>query len=410
MIFRMAWRNVWRNPRRSVLTAAAIAFACTLLIFMLSFQFGSYAAMINASVKINTGHLQIQAAGYQATGDIRRVVEMPRSIKATLEALPQVTTVAPRAAAFSLVSSDTRSYGVMVVGVDPARERQGSRIADLVHQGAFLQADEPAGAVIGHHLAAILKVRPGDQIVLLGQGRDGSMAANLFEIKGIFRSGMDRLDRTMVYIPLATFQATFSMDEAVHQLVVMLDDLEDVAAVREAFSEAARGEPHREDLRVLDWTELQPGLKESIQLDLISGAIFYLVLVVVVAFSIMNTFLMAVMERTREFGVMTALGTTPGRLLRLVLTESCCLTLVGLIAGMTAGALVTLYFQHHGIDLAGAAELLGQFGISGRMYPRLSALSLAIGPLLVLAITLLAALVPALRVSRLRPVEALVHT
>lgn len=410
MILRMAWRNVWRNPRRSLLTAAAIAFACILLIFMLSFQFGSYATMINASVRLSTGHLQVQAAGYQANHDIRKVVASPVRLAAALTRIRHATVVMPRAAAFGLMSSEQRSYGVQVMGVDPVKERQGARIADLVYRGDYLAEDDPRGIVIGHHLAANLKVVTGDEIVLLGQGRDGSVAADILTVRGMFRSGMDRLDRALAYMPLATFQETFSMGGAVHQLVVMVDDLAHVAEAAQAIRTAIDSVGAADRLRVLDWTALQPGLRESIQLDLISGAIFYLVLVIVVAFSIMNTFLMAIMERTREFGVMTALGTSPVRLIRLVLTESCCLTLVGLLAGMVLGGLLTLYFQSYGIDLTDASELLGQFGISGRMYPRLSALSLSLGPLAVLVITLLAALGPALRVGRLKPVEALRHT
>jgi ABC-type antimicrobial peptide transport system permease subunit len=163
-------------------------------------------------------------------------------------------------------------------------------------------------------------------------------------------------------------------------------------------------------LAVLDWDELMPGLSQSILIDLISGLIFYGLLLVVVAFSILNTFLMAVLERTREFGVMMALGTSRNRLTRLLLTESMLLTGVGIGLGIVLGCAVTLFFQSHGIEMSEAAELLQQFGISGTLYPRLSWLSASIGPILVLFITFLTAVYPALRVRRLTPVEAMRHT
>ena len=160
-------------------------------------------------------------------------------------------------------------------------------------------------------------------------------------------------------------------------------------------------------MTVLDWDELMPGLQQSIAMDLIGGLIFYLLLVLVVAFSILNTFMMAIFERTREFGVLMAIGTTPGRLTKVLLIESITMTLIGIGTGIIAGSLVTLYYQAYGIDFSGASELLSQFGITGRMYPRLSWLSALSGPLGVLIITFLAALYPALKVRRLQPVEAM---
>ena len=149
-----------------------------------------------------------------------------------------------------------------------------------------------------------------------------------------------------------------------------------------------------------------PGLRQSIEMDLISGIIFYFLLLVV-AFSILNTFLMAIFERTREFGVMMAIGTTPGRLTRVLLIESMSLTAIGILAGIALGCVITVYFQIHGIDFTGASELLSQFGITGRMYPKLSLLSALSGPAAVLIITFFAALYPALKVRRMRPVEAM---
>jgi len=150
-----------------------------------------------------------------------------------------------------------------------------------------------------------------------------------------------------------------------------------------------------------------PGLRQAIEMDLVSGLIFYGLLIIVVAFSILNTFLMAIFERTKEFGVMMAIGTTPRRLTKVLLIESMAMTLIGIIAGIILGIGITYYFQVHGIDFSGGSELLSQFGITGRMYPKLSLLSVSIGPFMVLFFTFFAALYPALKIRRLRPVEAM---
>jgi ABC-type lipoprotein release transport system permease subunit len=159
---------------------------------------------------------------------------------------------------------------------------------------------------------------------------------------------------------------------------------------------------------VIAWQELLPGLLEGIQLDMIIAATMYVILILVVAFSILNTFIMAVFERTREFGVMMAIGTTPGRLVRILLLESAFLTLVGGVVGITLGAVVTTYYSNVGISFGEeAAEYMAQFGLPPRLHPELSLFTATFGPAFVFIITMLAALIPALRIRRLRPVEAL---
>jgi len=406
---KMAWRNIWRNPRRTFLTAAAIAFASLLLIFMISFQFGSYETMINTSVKIQAGHLQIQAQGYQDKKEIRQVVPDPKKIGLILDNIPDVQAHTSRATAFALVSSRDRTYGVLVVGVDPVQESQVSTLANLIRTGEYLSSEDLDQALIGKLLAKNLNVKPGDELTILGQGRDGSIAAAIVQITGVYSSGLDNFDRSAIHIPLKTFQDVFAMQGAVHEVVVIGKSLSDVPAIKAAIVKQLDTSGQSKQLTALDWQELMPGLVEAIKLDLISGLIFYGILVLVVAFSILNTFLMAIFERTREFGVMMAIGTTPGRLTKLLLIESISLTAIGVGAGMLLGTALTFYFQVHGLDFAGSSELLSQFGITGRMYPKLTLLSLLIGPGLVMAITSLAALYPALKIRRLKPVEALTH-
>ena len=403
----MAWRNIWRNPRRTILTVCAITFASVLLVFMLSFQFGSYETMINTSVKISTGHLQVQAEKYQEKKSIRFVIPDPRAIGEIVDQIPEVAAYTFRGQAFSLISSKDRTYGVVVTGIDPVKETNVSRLKKLVREGNFLSADDVNLAVVGRLLAKNLRVKIGDELTLLGQGRDGSIAATVVQVKGIFSSGIDEFDRSAMQIPLAAFQDTFSMDEAVHEVVVIGKSLSDVSRIKAKLKAALSGLNSRKPLKVLDWQELMPGLRQAIEMDLVSGLIFYGLLIIVVAFSILNTFLMAIFERTREFGVMMAIGTTPRRLTKILLIESISMTLIGILAGILIGIGVTYYFQINGIDFSGGSELLSQFGITGRMYPKLSFLSVSIGPFMVLFFTLIAALYPALKVRRLRPVEAM---
>lgn len=403
---KMALRNIFRNPRRTILTILAISFACLLLVFMLSFQFGSYEAMINTTVKISTGHLQVQARGYQDDRHIWQTIDDPSHVARILDAMPDITAWTFRAQAFSLVSSAKRTDGVLITGIDPNREKHVSTITSLIREGAYLTDDDAYGALLGKKLAKNLGVSVGDDLTVLGQGRDGSVAASVITVKGIFESGVDAVDRNTLMMRLNDFKDMYFMNKGVHQAVITVASLKQVAPVKRALQQKLGAS---DGLAVLDWMEIMPGLLQSIQMDLVSGAIMYLILVIVVAFSIFNTFLMAIFERTREFGVMMAMGTSPLRLMKLVLMESTAMTLLGIGLGMILGTAITLYFQHKGIYIPGTEEIFEQYGIPDRLYPKLSWITLFAGPLVVFVITFISSIFPALKLRSLKPVEAMNH-
>ncbi|HQO77826.1 MAG TPA: FtsX-like permease family protein [Thermodesulfobacteriota bacterium] len=406
---RMAWRNIWRNRRRTVLTLSAIAFATVLLVFMLSFQFGSYDVMINTAVRIHTGHVQVQARGYHENNDIRLVVTNYQMIGDRIKTIPSVQAYTYRANAFSLVSSKNRTYGAIVTGIDPPREAAVSTTASTMRQGVFLSEGDFNQTVLGELLAANLKVTVGDEVTILGQGRDGSIAATVAEVKGIYRSGQDEFDRGSLQIPLAFFQEVYAMPDAVHEVVAVCHSLSDVDTVKAILIADLATITSPYSLVVLGWKELMPGLAQGIAIDLVSGIIMYLLLVFVVAFSILNTFLMAIFERTREFGVMMAIGVSPNRLARLLFLEAILMTALGVLIGIIGGSLLTWYFQIHGITLEGVAEIARQYGLSSTMYPRLTLVTASVGPAAVMVITCLSALYPTLKVRKLRPVEAMTY-
>jgi len=363
--------------------------------------------MINASVRIHTGHLQVQAKGYHDKKSMRLVVPDPSAVGKLMDGVPEVKAYTFRADAFSLASSKERTYGALVIGVDPVRESQVSTLKQLIRQGNYLAEHDTNQALVGELLAKNLRVEVGDEVTILGQGRDGSIAATVVRVKGIYKSGMEDFDRSSIHVPLKLFQDVYAMRGTVHEVVAVGTALKQVSEMKKAIQAGLRKLDQQNTLVALDWDELMPGLLQAIKLDLVSGIIFWFILIVVVAFSILNTFLMAIFERTREFGVLMAIGTSPGRLTRLLLIESAAMTIIGIIVGTIFGCLLTWYFQIHGINLGGASELMSQYGISGRMYPQLSLITALSGPGAVLIITLLTALYPAFKVRRLRPTEAM---
>jgi ABC-type lipoprotein release transport system permease subunit len=404
LLLRLAWRNLWRHARRTWLTASAIAFAAMLLVFMITLQLGAYDMIVDTTLRTYMGQMQIQRAGYLDKPQLRTSIPAARVLAAELRAKTGLNAVAVRANGFALASSGARSYGVPVIGVEPEFEANVSTLPKLVKQGRYLARPEAPEVVLGAALARNLQIRLGDELTLLGSGRDGSVAATVLPVVGIFDSGNPELDRHVVQMPLATFQEVFSMGDAAHAIVISGPDLDSIARTQ---MRVAAHLPADSGLVLLGWEQLLPGVKQLIEADMMQNWFTYIVLIVVVTFSILNTFLMSVLERTREFGIMLALGATPLRIGALVMLESALLTLIGLGIGVALGGGIAWYFYIEGFTFPGMAEIYAQFGLPGVITPKLSVLTFTLGPSVIFVFTLVAALYPALRIRRLQPVEAM---
>ncbi len=401
---RMAWRNLWRHKRRTWLTVGAMIFSNLLLVFLISLQFGSYRMMIDNTLKAYTGHMQIQRVGYNDDPKIRNsfdaVIPLANKVRKQLNS----DMVAARAIAFAMTSSDMRSYGLQIVGVEPQFEPRVSTLPGLINKGHYFTDLNAEEIIIGSVLARNLRVDIGDELTLLGSGHDGSFAASVVIVTGIFESGNADIDRSMAQLPLGYFQSLFGMDDQGHSIVINAKDLPLVTTLHQQVSAIVS---QRKELTVLDWNKLQPGLQQAIKADMASAWFMYAVLIVLVAFSVLNTQLMSVLERTREFGTMMALGVKPARLSTLVITETFLMSSLGLALGAALGTALAYYLSIVGFSYPGMAEMAGKFNLPDRMYPSLSLLSIFLGPGIVFLCSLLASLYPALRLFLLQPVSAM---
>ncbi len=403
MIAALAWRNLWRQPRRTLLSSLAIAFVTIFLIFMPSWQNGTYNAMIENTLRLFDGYAEVQAPGYHNDPQIRTTIHDPQALLTRLQALPGVRTASPRALSYALLTAGNHSYGAQIVGVQPDTEPGVSTIPRNVHQGRYLKGLDSGEIVLGETLAKNLRLHVGDRVTLLGLGRDGSLAADSLRLVGIFRTGIQDMDRLMAEMPLGRFQDTFSMPKQIHVIALggrSLSRLQTSLAPVEAIAK-------QNGLVTLDWKQLQPGLLQGILLDMSTGAMLYLATVLVVAFSLLNSLLMSVLERTREFGMLMALGMRPGSIGGLVWIETLFMLLLGLSVGILLGYLVTDYFAHVGIYFGESQQLFAQFGLPGAMYPAINWFTLLAGPAIIAVAIILAGLYPVLRIRRLEPVPAM---
>lgn len=404
IILHLAWHNLWRSPRRTWLTASAIAFSSMLLVFMISVQLGAYDMMIDTSLHVYTGQMQVQRQGYLDKPQMQKGIPAAQALADELRRVSGLTAIAVRAQGFALASSGTRSYGVPVIGVEPEHEQQVSTIGRMIKTGHYLSSTRSQEAVLGAALARNLKLKVGDELTLLGSGRDGSIAATVVSVVGIFASGNPELDRHIVQIPLHDFQEVFSMRDEAHMIVISGSDMKQLPQTARRIAAQL---PAGQDLVLLDWPQLLPGIKQAIQADMVQNWFTYIILIVVVTFSILNTFLMSVLERTREFGIMLALGMSPRQLGLLVMLESLLLTLLGLAIGLLIGGGIAVWLHFEGFSFPGMAEIYAQFGLPGEIHPKLTVASFLLGPSVILAFTMLAALYPVLRIRKLQPVEAI---
>jgi len=400
----LAWRNIWRHPRRTWLTVSAMVFSNCLLVFMNCLQAGMYQLMIDSTLDIFTGHIQLQAPGYLDEPDIRKSIPRIQSQAARVREELEGVAVSARASGFALASSDERSYGIQLIGVQPESEALVSTLPGLINQGRYLQVSDQKTVVIGSVLARNLKVGLGDELVILGSGRDGSMAADVLTIVGILESNMPDIDRNMAFITLDYFQDVFFMQDSGHSIVIHVEDFSLIAT---KAAQLNRYFAQNDDLVVLDWETLEEGLRQAIEADLVSAWFIYAVLIVLVAFSVMNTQLMSVLERTREFGIVMALGVRATHMVRQVLLEAGLLATLGLLLGVSLGALLVLIISQTGLAFPGMEEVMGRFNLPDRLYPELTLFALFLGPAIVFMSSMLAALYPALRLYLLQPIEAM---
>lgn len=405
----IAWRNLWRNPRRTWLTAAGIAFGLAIVVFVMSYQAGVYDAMVDLASRFGSGHVQVQHPGYRDDPRIRNSMAGGTELTRRLEGLPEVAAAAPRAEAFALISAtsaagEERSFGAQVLGVDPKLEPGVSDFAASLAAGTYLAA---AGeAALGAGLARNLGVAVGDELVVLGTGLEGGVAAVALNVGGIFETGLADVDRSVVMMRLAAMQEAFNMGDAVHRVALRAASIPAVPALTDAVRQALAGE----ELAVLDWKALMPDMEQSVRLDMAMGDLMFGMLLILVAFTIANALLMTVFERTREFGMLLAIGMRPASVMAMLQIEALAMWALGAALGVGLVLGPVVYLQKYGFPVGDAMSEMGgsmNFPLPDRLYAALDARALLLSPAVLCAATLAAALFASLRLRTMRPVDAL---
>ena len=401
MIWRLAWRGLWRNPRRTLLVIASVAVGIAGCFVTIAINSGMGAQMVETAIQTELGHVQIHVAGFEADPELRRTLPNGASRSTgALQTIEHVRAWSRRIRGQGLVNSPRASVGVRVVAVEPAREAQVSSLARSIVLGSWL-GEEPRRIVVGVDLAKRLRVGIGSKVVLSVQDLAGDLTGQAFRVGGLLRTASREHNLGIVLLPLAEAQALFGLGDAVSEIVLVADTRRDVESVRSTLVLALGKE-----VEVRSWDELQPRLVFMVDTFDQMAWVIYAGVFIAMAFGIANVLLMSVYERTREIGVMMAMGMRPARVVITVVAESLVVTLLGLGFGLGIGVGSVLLLSD-GIDLSLFAAGLETMGVGTRIVPVLRANDV-VAPLAmaVLAATLASAW-PAMRAASLRPSQAL---
>jgi ABC-type lipoprotein release transport system permease subunit len=400
LLFRLAWRNVLRNRRRSAVILVAIAVGLWAMLVFAGFTRGWSDDVSRNAIETLTGHLQIHAPGYLQDPSVDHVMSAPGEALRELLDGEAVAAWASRVRVPAVVMSERETAGVTLVGIDPAREEGLSFIADAVKEGRHLAGAGDDGIVLGRKLAERLGTGLGKRVVIMSQAADHSVVDRGFPIVGLYRADRSITEMTFVFVGREVAQEMLGLGTGVSEVAVTLRDPTRVGA----FVERVRAVTAGSDVQ--PWTALEPMAQAMVALGAAWIWMFYVVMYIAMAFGLVNTLLMAVLERTREFGLLQALGMRPHLIVRQVLAESSVLLAVGVLAGaLLAGA--TLALLHDGIDLSALAAGAEMWGMSKVIYPALSASDVVSAIVFIAILGALASLYPALRAARKVPVEAI---
>jgi putative ABC transport system permease protein len=403
-VMTMAWRNVWRNTRRSGVTIGAMTFSLLMMICTTSFYEGLIVKMEANIIEVEMGDIQIHVKDYLNKPSIYGSIEGANDVAEALEAKRYQTS--QRYLGSGLVASSETSSGAALFGVNVSDDADVSLVFERVTDGKWLDAEDPRGVVIGRLLARTLGVTIDDELVLLGQAADGSMANDLYRVRGILGSISEVTDRGGVFMLTDSFVDFYAMRGDAHRLVVRRPVGTELPEALAEVKKITGGQA----LEIKSWRELSPILATMVDSALQLLQLGFLVIYVAVVILLLNAMLMAIFERIREFGIMKAIGVSPGSVLQLILTEGAIQALVAVVLALSLSIPALWYLVNVGIDLGrlGGVSVMGM-SLDPVWKGVVSVKTFTMPLTTMMIIVVLGILYPAIKAARITPLEAIHH-
>ena len=402
MILLMAWRNIWRNKARSMVIMLSVAIGLLAGIGVLALYKGMMKSRVRTVIDSEVAHLQLHHADFKKDYHPAYLLPGANALLQKVQSYPEVKMAVPRSLAQGMLVTTTGSAGVQINGVVPQLEYGASHLREKLITGEGFHEAKKNEILIGKKLADKMKLKTGSKLVLTFTDTADNLVSSAFRVAGIYQSGNAPLDEANVYVLLTTLNELLLTGDGFHEIAILLNRDEDLQAVQEKLRSAYPS------LLVESWKEISPETELMVKTVDEYSYIIMIVILVALAFGILNTMLMSVLERTKEIGMMVALGTPRLSIFLLVLLETVFLTIAGTPIGLLAAYLITGHYQKHGLDLSGMGkDMMASFGFDTTIYPSFPWEKLIIILILVVGTALLSCLLPALKALRLKPVEAL---
>ena len=403
---KLAWRNMWRNWRRTAIALVAIVLGLVLLLAFDGLIKGSDQAIFGNAVRLYGGNLQVHARGFRAKANRLPLLplEDADAVIQAARAQPNVVAATKRIVTAGIVSSHSHALPVSITAIEPAIEAPLSLQAEHITQGRFLSDEDGDAILIGQALAERLHVGLGDNVTLLGRSKNELMRQHTMTIVGIYDLNTPEVEKGSVFIPLIDAQTLYNLRGQATEAAIFMQQ---VGTEDSAMSTLQAQLPNYE---VDSWQTLRPEIRQTLDSKLAFTSFIGLVVLIIAGIGILNLMLMAVFERTREMGVLAALGMKGRQIMGLFLLEGIFIGIVGAIIGCGLGALLLGWLGQVGIDLSAASGMSEVMALMGdRLYPTITLADLLSRGLLVIVIAAIASLYPAWQASRQEPAQALHH-
>lgn len=407
MLLKLAFRNILRNRRRSLLTLLSMGGGFFLLCLTLSMSEGSYSNIIDIFTQDHTGHVQVHKENYLDRPSLYKTINNTKQVIDQITQYNNVVSVAPRLYGPSLAYGKNKTFPAQVIGIDPEKEALAMRIKSKVKLGQYLSNsiandDHYYPAMLGYSLAKNLKLTVGDELVLISQGIDGSIANDIFDVVAIV-GDENSFERMNVYISLIAMREFLSMqgEDKVHELAISLTNQSEARSFAAKAQENITNQP----LTFEPWQVVESSFYNSMQADKKGSYISMAVIIFIVAIGVLNTILMGTLERTREFGVLKAIGTRPLTVFSLIMLESFVLAIMSCIAGLILALPVCFWLSNTGIPIPEPIDMGGI--IFETMLGEVSLFVVLVPTMVVIFSTMLVSFIPAYRAAKISPLQAL---
>lgn len=398
MIYLIAWRNIWRNRSRSLVVVAAMVLGICATVFIMGFTWGMYEYRINDLIYREVSHLQIHNPEFLENNETKYLIREDETLLRELENNPDVKSFSPRVLGMGMMMSSRGQTGAMVQGIDTTLEDNTTQLRSKLVQGTYFNGTRAKPILVSKRMLDELKLDLGQRLTLKVDHHPGVR----YKITGVFETNNSMYDELNVFVLREHLREQLGMEEGYHEIAVLLHDEAHMEEFRQQLTAADKGRN-----LVRNWKELVPEV--AVGLDSFNTSILVIVLIIFlgVAFGIVNTMLMAVLERVREIGMLLSIGMTRRRVFAMMMIETIFLSLVGMPIGLLLGYLLIETTGNTGIDLAGLAEGFSGMGFSSMVYPSLTLSYYIQIAVEVFIIVFIASLIPAFRARKLKPAEAI---